>query len=69
MWSAVFLLVIGGNSLPLHILDVVVGLAFHSFMYGPQAAFVTEQFTVRLRSTGSSLATRSPGSSVARWHR
>ncbi|MEH3154770.1 MAG: MFS transporter [Gordonia paraffinivorans] len=55
-WSAVFFLVIGGNSLPLLILGVVVGLAFHSFMYGPQAAFVTEQFTVRLRSTGSSLA-------------
>lgn len=25
-------------------------------MYGPQAAFVTEQFPIRLRSTGSSLA-------------
>lgn len=56
VWSAVFFLVIGGNSLPLLILGVVVGLAFHSFMYGPQAAFVTEQFSVRLRSTGSSLA-------------
>ncbi|AYJ48608.1 MFS transporter [Rhodococcus sp. P1Y] len=55
-WSAIFFLIIGGSSLPLLILGVVVGLAFHSFMYGPQAAFVTEQFTVRLRSTGSSLA-------------
>ncbi|SNS42036.1 MFS transporter [Rhodococcoides kyotonense] len=55
-WSAIFFLIIGGGSLPLLILGVVVGLAFHSFMYGPQAAFVTEQFTVRLRSTGSSLA-------------
>ena len=55
-WSALFFLVIGGGSLPLLILGVVVGLAFHSFMYGPQAAFVTEQFSVRLRSTGSSLA-------------
>lgn len=55
-WSAIFFLVIGGGSLPLLILGVVVGLAFHSFMYGPQAAFVTEQFPVRLRSTGSSLA-------------
>ncbi|MDV8075025.1 MFS transporter [Rhodococcus sp. IEGM 1370] len=55
-WSAIFFLVIGGGSLPLLILGVVVGLAFHSFMYGPQAAFVTEQFSVRLRSTGSSLA-------------
>ncbi|MBY6413068.1 MHS family MFS transporter [Rhodococcus sp. BP-252] len=56
VWSAIFFLMIGGSSLPLLILGVVVGLAFHSFMYGPQAAFVTEQFTVRLRSTGSSLA-------------
>ncbi|WP_338889822.1 MFS transporter [Rhodococcus sovatensis] len=55
-WSAIFFLIIGGSSLPLLILGIVVGLAFHSFMYGPQAAFVTEQFTVRLRSTGSSLA-------------
>ncbi|MBX5329660.1 MHS family MFS transporter [Rhodococcus fascians] len=55
-WSAIFFLVIGGGSLPLLVLGVVVGLAFHSFMYGPQAAFVTEQFSVRLRSTGSSLA-------------
>ncbi|OZC72733.1 MFS transporter [Rhodococcus sp. 06-469-3-2] len=55
-WSAIFFLVIGRGSLPLLILGVVVGLAFHSFMYGPQAAFVTEQFSVRLRSTGSSLA-------------
>lgn len=55
-WSAIFFLIIGGSSLPMLVLGVVVGLAFHSFMYGPQAAFVTEQFTVRLRSTGSSLA-------------
>ena len=55
-WSALFFVVIGGSSFPLLILGVVVGLGFHSFMYGPQAAFVTEQFTVPLRSTGSSLA-------------
>jgi hypothetical protein len=35
---------------------VVIGLVFHSLMYGPQAAFVSEQFTARLRYTGSSLA-------------
>jgi MFS family permease len=55
-WVAIFFLMIGGGSLGLLILGVVVGLAFHSFMYGPQAAFVTEQFDLRLRSTGSSLA-------------
>jgi MFS family permease len=35
---------------------VVAGLALHAFMYGPQAAFISEQFSPRLRSTGSSLA-------------
>jgi MFS family permease len=35
---------------------VVAGLAIHAFMYGPQAAFIAEQFTPRLRYTGSSLA-------------
>ena len=38
------------------LVGVVVGLFFHSFMYGPQAAFVSEQFHARLRYTGSSLA-------------
>jgi MFS family permease len=37
-------------------LGVVAGLAIHAFMYGPQAAFIAEQFTPRLRYTGSSLA-------------
>lgn len=37
-------------------LGVVAGLAIHAFMYGPQAAFISEQFTPRLRYTGSSLA-------------
>jgi MFS family permease len=35
---------------------VVVALALHAFMYGPQAAFISEQFSPRLRATGSSLA-------------
>lgn len=55
-WVAVFFLLIGGSSFGMLVLGVVVGLTFHSFMYGPQAAFVTEQFSLRLRSTGASLA-------------
>ena len=35
---------------------VVVGLVIHAAMYGPQAAFVTEQFPTRVRYAGSSLA-------------
>jgi MFS family permease len=37
------------------IIGVVGGLAFHSVMYGPQAAFIAEQFPARLRYTGASL--------------
>lgn len=45
-----------GSSWPLLAFGVVVGLAIHSVMYGPQAAFIAEQFSPRLRYTGSSLA-------------
>ncbi|NYI06232.1 MFS transporter [Allostreptomyces psammosilenae] len=56
VWPFVFFPMIdGGGQLPL-VLGVVVGLVIHSVMYGPQAAFVAEQFTPRLRYTGSSLA-------------
>jgi MFS family permease len=56
VWPFVFFPAISGHSFPLLILGVVVGLALHSLMYGPQAAFVIEQFSPRLRYTGSSLA-------------
>src|SRR5680860_174185 len=38
------------------IVGVSVALALHAFMYGPQAAFIAEQFHARLRYTGTSLA-------------
>ncbi|TWF76413.1 sugar phosphate permease [Pseudonocardia hierapolitana] len=56
VWPFVFFPAIGSGSTPVLIIGVVVGLALHSFMYGPQAAFITEQFNPRLRYTGSSLA-------------
>lgn len=37
------------------LIGVLGGLACHSLMYGPQAAFIAEQFPARLRATGSSL--------------
>lgn len=37
-------------------LGTVGALFFHALMYGPQAALISEQFEVRLRYTGSSLA-------------
>ncbi|MFD4550777.1 MFS transporter [Streptomyces sp. NPDC058466] len=56
VWPFVFFLMIDGRSWFLLLCGVVGGLAIHSFMYGPQAAFVAEQFSPRLRYTGSSLA-------------
>ncbi|WP_067540342.1 MFS transporter [Nocardia crassostreae] len=56
VWTFVFFPLIGTNSQLWLTVGITVGLAFHSFMYGPQAALITEQFSVRLRSTGSSLA-------------
>ena len=51
-----FFLMIDGKSVPMLTIGVVIGLAFHAFMYGPQAAYITEQFPARLRYAGSSLA-------------
>ena len=56
LWVPVFFVMIDGSSVPLLTVGVVVGLAFHAFMYGPQAAYITEQFDIRLRYAGSSLA-------------
>ncbi|WP_458108018.1 MHS family MFS transporter [Arthrobacter sp. R3-55] len=52
----VFFLMIQGKSVAMLIVGTVIGLALHAFMYGPQAAFITEQFPARLRYAGSSLA-------------
>jgi MFS family permease len=35
---------------------VVIGYVIHGLMFGPQAAFITEQFPTRVRYAGSSLA-------------
>ncbi|MFC9495262.1 MFS transporter [Streptomyces sp. NPDC056982] len=56
VWPFLFFPMIGGGSWSLLALGVVVALVFHSAMYGPQAAFIAEQFSPRLRYTGSSLA-------------
>jgi len=56
VWAYLFFIVLDGRSPVMLIVGIVLGLLCHSFMYGPQAAFVVEQFSPRLRSTGSSLA-------------
>jgi len=55
IWSVIFFAIADGGFTSL-LVGVVVGLFFHSLMYGPQAALVSEQFHARLRYTGSSLA-------------
>ena len=55
-WAFVFFVLMDSAS-PLAICAaVVVGLMIHAMMYGPQAAFVTEQFPGRVRYAGASLA-------------
>jgi MFS family permease len=56
VYIPLFFLMVQGRSVLLLTVGVVIGLAFHAFMYGPQAAYITEQFPARLRYAGSSLA-------------
>jgi MFS family permease len=55
VWVFLLFPTIDSGSFALLVLGVVVGLVLHAAAYGPQAAFITEQFSPRLRSTGSSL--------------
>lgn len=56
VWSFVFF-VLMDSAQPFQIcLAVIIGLQIHAMMFGPQAAFVTEQFPTRVRYAGSSLA-------------
>ncbi|MCP9209845.1 MFS transporter [Streptomyces sp. NEAU-Y11] len=56
IWPFLFFPMVADGSWGLLTLGVIGGLVIHSLMYGPQAAFVAEQFSPRLRYTGSSLA-------------
>ncbi len=56
IWSFVFFMLLDSTHPVLICLAVIGGLQVHAAMYGPQAAFVTEQFPARVRYAGSSLA-------------
>jgi len=56
VWAYVFFVLMDSSQPTLIVLAVVVGLAIHAMMYGPQAALVIEQFPTRVRYAGSSLA-------------
>ena len=56
VWAFVFFQLMDTARPVLICAAVVGGLIIHAMMYGPQAAFVTEQFPTRVRYAGSSLA-------------
>lgn len=56
IWPFVFFPMVSGGSFLLLAFGIVVALVIHAALYGPQAALITEQFSPRLRYTGSSLA-------------
>jgi MFS family permease len=56
IWPFVFFPMIGGGSFLAVVIGMVIALAIHAMLYGPQAALIIEQFSPRLRYTGSSLA-------------
>jgi metabolite-proton symporter len=56
VWAFAFFMLMNTAQPALIVLAVIVGLVIHAVMYGPQAAFVTEQFPTRVRYAGSSLA-------------
>jgi len=55
IWPFLFFPLISSGSTVALVAGVASGLTIHSFMYGPQGAFITEQFSPRVRATGSSM--------------
>lgn len=55
-WAFVYFMLMDTRRSLLIGLAVAGGMTLHAMMYGPQAAFITEQFPPRVRYAGSSLA-------------
>jgi len=53
IWAFAFFPLLDTKSVPVIILTTVVALVTHAIMYGPQAAFVTELFSTKLRFSGA----------------
>jgi metabolite-proton symporter len=53
IWAFAFFPLLATKSIPVIILTTVVALVTHALMYGPQAAFVTELFSTKLRFSGA----------------
>jgi len=56
LWMFAFFPLLDTKEPLLITLAIVVALTFHAMMYGPQAAFIAEQFPTRVRYAGASLA-------------
>ena len=56
IWTFVFFYMMQEPTFARLLIGVTGALICHSLMYGPQASLIAEQFSARLRYTGSSLA-------------
>jgi metabolite-proton symporter len=54
-WAFAFFPLLATGSTPVIVLAVLVALATHAAMYGPQAAFIAELFATELRYSGASM--------------
>ncbi|KAB8193320.1 MFS transporter [Nonomuraea phyllanthi] len=55
VWVFAFFPLLDSKSFPLIALAAVMALVTHAIMYGPQAAFIAELFSTRLRYSGASM--------------
>ncbi|MEU4227120.1 MFS transporter [Nonomuraea sp. NPDC026600] len=55
VWAFVFFPLLDTKSFPLIALAAIIALVTHAAMYGPQAAFIAELFSTRLRYSGASM--------------
>ena len=55
LWAFPFFMLLNTGSFPMMLIAVSGGLIFNNFMYGPQAALMTELFSTEFRYSGASL--------------
>jgi MFS family permease len=55
LWAFPFFMLLNTGSFPLMLVAIAVALIFNNFMYGPQAALMTELFSTEFRYSGASL--------------
>ncbi|MDQ3405156.1 MAG: MHS family MFS transporter [Actinomycetota bacterium] len=58
LWSFAFFAMLDSKSAGVIILATTIGLVLHGAMYGPQAAFFSEQYKTRVRYTGLSVGSQ-----------